>query len=144
MSVVAHEIDRRGGADKIVVFEFSDASLNEKSLAEIAKTCKEDPIDTAVWIQLFAVRSMTSLPAQIPGLKDRGMLRENYWADVAVFDPEKVRDRATYADPHQYAEGAPYVMVNGELVVDGGKITGKLPGKVLTSSDRRQNMKNQP
>jgi len=87
---------------------------------------------------------MTSLPAQILGLKDRGMLRENYWADVTVFDPEKVRDRATYTDPHQYAEGAPYVMVNGELVVDGGKITGKLPGKVLTSSDRRQNTKNQP
>jgi N-acyl-D-amino-acid deacylase len=212
---ITHEIDRRGGADKIVVFEFSDASLNEKSLAEISKTRKEDPIDTAVWIQLnglnrpggarmrgfslseydiehimrqdftatcsdggtvaqgegiphpryygtfarklrhyaldrqvislpFAVRSMTSLPAQILGLKDRGMLRENYWADVTVFDPEKVRDRATYTDPHQYAEGAPYVMVNGELVVDGGKITGKLPGKVLTSSDRRQNTKNQP
>jgi N-acyl-D-amino-acid deacylase len=58
---------------------------------------------------------------------------------VTVFDPEKVRDRATYAAPHQYAEGAPYV-----TVVDGGKITGKLPGKVLTSSDRRQNTKNQP
>jgi N-acyl-D-amino-acid deacylase len=87
---------------------------------------------------------MTSPPAQKLGLKDRGPLGENYWADVTFFDPEKVRDRATYTDPHQYAEGAPYVMVNGELVVDAGKITGKLPGKVLTSSDRRQNTKNQP
>jgi N-acyl-D-amino-acid deacylase len=212
---IAHEIDRRGGADKIVVFEFSDASLNEKSLAEIARARKEDPIDTAIWIQLnglnrpggarmrgfslseydiehimrqdftatcsdggtvaqgqgiphpryygafarklrhyaldqkvislpFAIRSMTSLPAQILGLKDRGMLRENYWADVTIFDPEKVRDRATYTDPHQYAEGVPYVMVNGELVVDGGKGAGKLPGKILTRSGRQLNTKNQP
>src|SRR5262249_8030985 len=49
---VAHEIDRRGGADRVVVFEFADASFNEKSLAEIAKTRKEDPIETAVWIQM--------------------------------------------------------------------------------------------
>jgi N-acyl-D-aspartate/D-glutamate deacylase len=72
------------------------------------------------------------------------MLRENYWADVMIFDPEKVRDRATYTNPHQYAEGMPYVIVNGELVVDDGKIVGKLPGKVLTRSDIRQNTKNQP
>jgi N-acyl-D-amino-acid deacylase len=80
----------------------------------------------------FAIRSMTSLPAQIIGLKDRGWLKENYWADIAIFDPEKIADRATYVNPHQYAEGVPYVLVNGELVVDGGKFTGKLPGKVLT------------
>ena len=64
---------------------------------------------------------MTSLPAQILGLKDRGLLRENYWADVTIFDPEKVRDRATYVVPHQYAEGVSYVLVNGDLVVDEGK-----------------------
>ena len=92
----------------------------------------------------FAVRSMTSLPAQILGLKDRGLLRENYRADVRIFDPEKVRDRGACADPHQNAEGAPEATVNGELVVDEGKITGKLPGKVLAKSGRRQNTKNQP
>jgi N-acyl-D-amino-acid deacylase len=74
-------------------------------------------------------------------LKDRGLLRENYWADVAIFDPEKVRDRGAYADPHQNADGAHYVIVNGELVVDEGKITGKLTGKVLAKSSRRQNTK---
>jgi N-acyl-D-amino-acid deacylase len=84
----------------------------------------------------FAIRSMTSLPAQIIGLKDRGWLKENYWADIAIFDPEKIADRATYVNPHQYAEGVPYVLVNGELVVDGGKFTGKLPGKVLTPVPR--------
>jgi len=80
----------------------------------------------------FAIRSMTSLPAQIIGLKDRGLLRENYWADIVIFDPEKIADRATYVNPHQYADGIPYVLVNGEVAVDGGKITGKLAGKVLT------------
>ncbi|HEU0177979.1 MAG TPA: hypothetical protein VFV58_27255 [Blastocatellia bacterium] len=64
---------------------------------------------------------MTSFPAQILGLKDRGMLRENYRAGVTIFYPEKVRDRAIYANPRQYAEGAPYVTLNGEMVVDGGK-----------------------
>jgi N-acyl-D-amino-acid deacylase len=51
-----------------------------------------------------------------------------------LFDAAQVRDRATYINPHQYPAGIPYVLVNGELVVDGGKLTGKLPGKVLTRS----------
>lgn len=85
----------------------------------------------------FAIRSMTSLPAQIIGLKDRGLLRENYWADVVLFDPEKIADRATVLNPHQYADGVPYVLVNGELVVDGGKLTGRLPGKVLIPPKRK-------
>src|SRR5262245_27724992 len=199
---IIHEIDRRGGADKVVIYQFADTSYNEKSLGEIARMRKEDPVDTVIWLQMnglnrpggarmrgfslneydiehimqqdftaicsdggtvamgdgiphprfygtfprkirhytldrgiislpFAIRSMTSLPAQILGLKDRGMLKEGYWADVTIFDPEKIRDRATYVNPHQYAEGIPFVLINGELVVDGGKITGKLPGKVL-------------
>jgi N-acyl-D-amino-acid deacylase len=85
----------------------------------------------------FAIRSMTSLPAQIIGLKDRGLLREGYWADVTIFDPSKVGDRATYVNPHQFAEGIPYVIVNGELAVDNGKIAGKLAGKVLTPPRRQ-------
>ncbi|MCI0664146.1 MAG: D-aminoacylase [Acidobacteria bacterium] len=85
----------------------------------------------------FAIRSMTSLPAQILGLRDRGLLREGYWADISIFDPKTIADRATYVNPHQYAEGVPYVLVNGELVVDGGKITAKLPGKVLTPNRRK-------
>ena len=82
----------------------------------------------------FAIRSMTSLPAQILGLRDRGLLREGYWADISIIDPKTIADRATYVNPHQYAEGVPYVLVNGELVIDGGKITAKLPGKVLTQN----------
>jgi N-acyl-D-amino-acid deacylase len=199
---IAHEIDRRGGADQVVIYEFSDAAYREKSLGEIARMRKADPVSTVIWLQMngldrpggarmrgfslseydiehimqqdfvatcsdggtvapgdgiphprfygtfprklrhytidrgiislpFAIRSMTSLPAQVMGLKDRGLLREGSWADIAVFDPATIRDRATYTNPHQYAEGIPFVFVNGELVVDGGTLTGKLPGKVL-------------
>lgn len=78
-----------------------------------------------------AIRSMTSLPAAVFGLKDRGTIREGAVADLAVFDPAKVRDRATYADPHQLAEGMSYVLVNGVVVVDDGKFTAALPGRVL-------------
>ena len=85
----------------------------------------------------FAIRSMTSLPAQIIGLKDRGLLRESYWADITLFDPKRIVERTTYVNPHPYADGIPYVIVNGELAVDEGKITGKLPGKVLTPPRRQ-------
>jgi len=78
-----------------------------------------------------AVRKMTSVPAQRLGLRDRGVLREGLAADVAVFDPATVRDRATYAAPRQFAVGVPYVLVNGELVVDGGVQTKARPGRVL-------------
>ena len=79
----------------------------------------------------FAVRSMTTLPALVFGLTDRGQLREGAFADIAVFDPAKVRDTATYADPHHLAEGMSYVLVNGVVVVDGGTFTEALPGRVL-------------
>jgi N-acyl-D-amino-acid deacylase len=78
-----------------------------------------------------AVRKMTSLPAQILQLKDRGMLREGYWADVVVFDPDTVADPATYQNPQQYANGVPFVLVNGAAVIDGGNHTGAHPGKVI-------------
>lgn len=200
---IAHEIARRGGPDRIIIYEFPDPALVEKSLAEIARMRGLSPVDTALWIQLhgldrpggarmrgfslseldiehimrqeftatssdagtvawgegiphpryygafprkirryvfergvislpFAIRSMTSLPAQIIGLRDRGLLREGYWADLVIFDPRTIADRATYTNPHQYPEGILYVLVNGEFVVDGGQLTGKLPGKVLT------------
>ncbi len=67
----------------------------------------------------FAVRSMTSLPASVYGMKDRGVLRPGAWADVLIFDPAAVRDTATYQNPHQLAEGFSYVLVNGVVAKDG-------------------------
>ena len=78
-----------------------------------------------------AVRKMTSATAQRLSIRDRGLLREGYYADIAIIDAEVVRDLATFEDPHQYAEGVEFVLVNGEIVVEQGKHTGARPGRVL-------------
>jgi N-acyl-D-amino-acid deacylase len=77
------------------------------------------------------VRRMTSLAAQRLGVKDRGLLREGFWADVVVFDPDRIADRATFEQPKQYPEGIDYVLVNGRVVIDRGKHTGARPGMML-------------
>jgi N-acyl-D-amino-acid deacylase len=79
----------------------------------------------------FAVRSMTSLPASVFGIKDRGVIRPGAFADLAIFDPATIRDAATYADPQRLAEGVSDVLVNGVPVRLDGKFTDALPGRVL-------------
>ena len=78
-----------------------------------------------------AVRKMSSFPAARIGLSDRGVLRPGMKADIAVFDPSRVRDLATYEKPHQYAEGFAYVLVNGQIVYENGAMTAARPGRVL-------------
>jgi N-acyl-D-aspartate/D-glutamate deacylase len=80
----------------------------------------------------FAIRSMTSLPAQVFALKDRGQVRPGAYADLLVFDPAKVNDAATYQEPHQLAEGMTHIVVNGVIVRDSNAFTTALPGKVLS------------
>ena len=204
-SDIAHEIARRGGAPNVIVFDFTDTTLYGKSLADISRLWKLDPVETTIRIQLeglpnrnggarmrgfsmhemdmeriakqpwvatstdggialpeegpstharfygsftrkirhyalergaisleHAIRSSTSLPAQIMGLPDRGQVREGFAADLVVFDLATIRDKATFFEPHQHSEGVDYVFVNGVAVVDGaGKLTGAMPGKVL-------------
>ncbi len=77
------------------------------------------------------VRKLTSLPAQRFGLKERGILKEGFWADVVVFDWNTIKDTATWDKPHQFPQGIDYVMVNGQLVVDHQKHTGVLAGRAL-------------
>jgi N-acyl-D-amino-acid deacylase len=78
-----------------------------------------------------AVRKMTSLPATRFGLQDRGILRPGAAADITVFDPATVADKATFSQPQQYPEGIVYVIVNGQVVVERGQHTGRRPGQVL-------------
>ena len=78
-----------------------------------------------------AIRRMTTLPAETFRLKDRGQLREGNWADLAIFDPTTVQDNATYKDPHHYATGFQYVLVNGVEVIKNGEHTGATPGMPL-------------
>ncbi|HZR32141.1 MAG TPA: D-aminoacylase [Terriglobales bacterium] len=77
------------------------------------------------------IRKFSALPAQRMRLVDRGVLKRGMWADVVVFDPATIRDLATFANPNQLSQGMEYVLVNGVPVVDGGKPTDALPGKVL-------------
>jgi N-acyl-D-aspartate/D-glutamate deacylase len=78
-----------------------------------------------------AVKKMTSMPADQIGLRDRGRIARGMKADIVVFDSERVKDVATFDDPHRYATGIQYVMVNGELVVENEKHTGARPGQML-------------
>jgi N-acyl-D-amino-acid deacylase len=88
-----------------------------------------------------AVRSMTSLPAQILGLRDRGQLREGLHADVVVFDLAQIRDVATFFQPHQYAQGIEHVLVNGKSVVENSKLTWKLPGRLIVTHSAAQTVR---
>ncbi|MEE8586323.1 MAG: amidohydrolase family protein [Acidobacteriota bacterium] len=200
---ISHEITRRGGAQKIVVFDYPEDAAVGKSLAELASARGIEPVEMAIRLQLEgfsdrpggarlrgfslseedirlyiarpwtatssdagialpedgpvharfygtfprkirryaldgqvisleqAIRSSTSLPAQILRLKDRGLLREGYAADLVVLDLENLHDRATFFKPHQYAQGVEYVLVNGQAVVENTRLTGALPGQVL-------------
>ena len=204
-SDIAHEIARRGGADNVIIFDYTDKSLYGKSLAEIARLWRVDPVEAAIQIQMeglpnrnggarmrgfsmaesdmeayakqpsvatstdagialptdgpstharfygsfprkirhyalergaisveSAIRSSTSLPAQIMSLSDRGLIRVGLAADLVVFDLNTIRDKATFFEPHQYSEGIDFVFVNGVAVVDATKLTWALPGKVIT------------
>jgi N-acyl-D-amino-acid deacylase len=78
-----------------------------------------------------AVWRMSGLPSQKLGWSDRGLLKKGYWADLVVFDPDRVADTATYGAPHQYPVGIPFVLVNGNVVISQGRHTGSLAGQVL-------------
>jgi len=78
-----------------------------------------------------AVRKLSGLPAQNLKLDRRGLLKEGYFADVVVFDPEAIQDHATFVEPHQYATGVLHVLVNGEQVLKDGEHTGATPGRVV-------------
>lgn len=84
-----------------------------------------------------AIRKMTSLPAQVFGLWDRGVIRPGLAADLVVFDPERIADRATFENPHHYADGVRHVLVNGVLVIQDGEHTGARPGRILYGPGKR-------
>ena len=82
------------------------------------------------------IRSMTGLPAEILSFSDRGLIRMGYKADIVIVDPEHIRDRATYLQPHQYAAGVDFVWINGKKVVAYNQPTKALAGVVITPDVR--------
>ncbi len=112
---------------------FGKASPHPRSYGTFARVLGRYVRERKLLTLEEAVRKMSSMPAQRVGLYDRGLLLPGLKADMVVFDPATVTDKATFENPHQYAEGFSHVLVNGVLVVDDGKTTGARPGKVLRS-----------
>jgi N-acyl-D-amino-acid deacylase len=85
-----------------------------------------------------AIRKLTSLPAQNLGIERRGVIKEGSFADIVVFDPQTIRDKATFDRPHQYAVGVNYVLVNGQVVFDNGRHTGARAGRALWGPGKKK------
>jgi N-acyl-D-aspartate/D-glutamate deacylase len=85
-----------------------------------------------------AIRKITSLPAQRERLQDRGLLREGFFADITIFDPTTIIDKATYENPAQPSQGVKYVLVNGQLEYEEGKLTGAMAGRALRGPGWKQ------
>src|SRR5262249_32496978 len=110
---------------------YSEEKAHPRAWGSATRVLGKDVPDEKVLPPEEAVRKMTSLPASRMSLTDRGIVRAGVYADLVAFNPDTVKDRATYENPLQYSDGMPYVAVNGQLVVDGGKITAARPGRAL-------------
>jgi N-acyl-D-amino-acid deacylase len=117
---------------------FSREKSHPRAWATTARILGHYVRDVGLMTLEEAIRKMTSLPASRMGLGDRGILRPGMAADVVAFDPAAVRERSTYADPNHYSEGFAFVMVNGELVLDGGRIADARPGRPLLGQGARR------
>ena len=111
--------------------EFGQGVPHPRSYGTNARVLAEFVRNRKVLTLEDAIRRMTSLPARTFGFRDRGLIREGFAADLLIFDPAKVRDKATYTEPHQYTEGIDYALVNGVVMVEEGKLTGKRGGRVI-------------
>lgn len=109
-----------------------DGPVHARFYGTFPRKIKRYAMDLGILSVESAVRSMTSLPAQVMGLRDRGLIREGMVADIAVLDLDELQDNATFFEPHQYPSGVDYVLVDGTFVVDDGELTWALPGVVLT------------
>jgi N-acyl-D-amino-acid deacylase len=116
---------------------FGEASPHPRSYGTFVRVLGRYVRDLKVIPLEDAVRKMAAFPAQRIGLADRGVLREGMKADIAIFDPNTVRDLATFERPHQYAEGVTQVIVNGQVAFDDGRMTAARPGRILLGAAAR-------
>jgi len=125
---------------------FTKTSTHPRAYGNFARVIGKYSREEQVISLAEAIRKLTKLPAQNLNIEDRGEIKPGYFADLAIFDPQRVKDHATYQDPHQYSSGMVHVFVNGEQVLANGKHTGRLPGRVIrgpgwrgwkTHTDRR-------
>jgi N-acyl-D-amino-acid deacylase len=110
---------------------FGEGMPHPRSYGTNARVLAEFVRNRGVLTLEDAVRRMTSLPARTFNFRDRGVIREDYVADLLLFDPARVQDKATFQQPHQYTEGMDYVLVNGVVMVEEGKLTENRGGQVV-------------
>jgi N-acyl-D-amino-acid deacylase len=110
---------------------FLNTSTHPRAYGNFARVLGRYVRDERVLPMEAAIRKLTRLPATNLGLRQRGELKSGFYADVVVFDPARIRDHATFDNPHRYATGMVHVFVNGEQVLDDGEHTGALPGRVV-------------
>lgn len=122
------------GSDGIAPF-YGISLPHIRSYSTFIHKIKEYSLRRKVISLPHAIRSMTSLPAEIMGFKDRGRIKEGQFADIAIFDLKKLETPSDITNPHQFAKGIIYLLVNGEIVIDKEEWTGKLAGKVLKLKD---------
>jgi len=108
-----------------------DGVPHPRSYGSFPRKIRKYVVEEGVVDLPFAIRSMTGMPAAVYRIEDRGVIREGAYADVVVFDLERVYDPATFTEPHQLSEGMVHVLVNGELAIDGEELTGEMAGRVL-------------
>lgn len=116
---------------------FLQAPTHPRAYGSFARVLGHYVRDEKVLTLADAIHRMSGLPAATLGLRQRGLLREGYFADVVVFDPDAVTDCATFADPHQLSAGVSEVLVNGKITIAGGAFTGELPGRALAGPGAR-------
>jgi N-acyl-D-aspartate/D-glutamate deacylase len=132
--VLAHP-DLMIGSDSIPLFQGEGdkpGKPHPRTYGTFPRVLGEYARDRRLFSLETAVHKMTGMPAARLRLRDRGLLRPGFAADLAVFDLATVKDQSTYADPHRYPTGIPYVIVNGAAVVDGGRFRAAGTGRVLT------------
>lgn len=117
------------------IIEFGEGVPHPRSYGNNARVLAEYVRNRKVITLEDAIRRMTSLPARTFHFRDRGVLREGSSADVVIFDPDKVQDRAAFDKPHQFSEGFDFVLVNGKIAVENGKLTDVRAGQTLRRRD---------
>jgi N-acyl-D-aspartate/D-glutamate deacylase len=123
------------GSDSIPLFEGDGDKAGKphpRAYGTFPRVLGEYARDRGLFSLETAVHKMTGMPATRLRMRDRGLVREGFAADLTVFDPATVKDDATFAEPHRYPTGIPYVIVNGAVVVDGGRMTDARTGQILT------------
>ncbi len=111
----------------------SDGSVHPRYYGTFPRKIRQYALTAGALSLEDAVRSNTWLPATIMGLRDRGQVREGFAADLVVFDLDRIADMATFFEPHQHAQGIEHVIVNGQFVVEDGRILYATPGQLITS-----------